>query len=243
MLAPILFVDEKKVEGTFEYRFRELKNQLEDCEDIIEFISDLEIKHSVDPYTDFVMIQPNPYLQSRKIIFVHVSQDSPIYNEPLYNALKASQHNTLFARFSGQGSLNTNRESLRFQRHEHIYNMQTKGFQLAIRFYKQSNLFEPYILVYGKQAFSKKIEKAESEIQWIERNITNQTQLQQHRGNRHFENIMYLADLDTTRIEKGREYMKTINSYTDYVDIMRKYAQQAKDISRLNNELLKSLIV
>ncbi len=132
MIAPILFVDEK-LAGS-EYRFLKLKNKFKEHSHVIEFMGDLDLEYHLNEYTGEIDYTPNPYLETRKIVFIHASLDTPKYPESVINKAKEIHKNTIFVKFSNGRDPNSRIENLIFNRDEHIYNQDKERLQKGIEY-------------------------------------------------------------------------------------------------------------
>lgn len=243
MIAPILFVDEKTVEGSTQYRYQKLHNNLKDYIHSIEFIGDLDLEYHLNEYTGEVDYTLNPYLETRKIVFIHASLDTPKYPESVINKAKEVHKNTIFVKFSNGRDPNPRIENLIFNRDEHIYNFDKNGFRKFIAFYAQTGRFEFYLFEHGEGAFKQKEDEANLAFDAIKRNIKNDEIFKKRMGDANFLKIMRLADIyqNKERLQKGIEYINSLIHKEEYFAMLERYVKKISEQASTDAEILKNL--
>jgi len=241
MIAPILFVDEK-LAGS-EYRFLKLKNKFKEYSHVIEFMGDLDLEYHLNEYTGEIDYTPNPYLETRKIVFIHASLDTPKYPESVINKAKEIHKNTIFVKFSNGRDPNSRIENLIFNRDEHIYNQDKDGLKKFITFYDKTGRFEFYLLEHGGDAFRQKEKETNFAFEAIKKSIKNDELFKKRRGDANFLKIMRLADIyqDKERLQKGIEYINTLIHKEEYFAMLERYVKKIIEQASADTETLKNL--
>lgn len=244
MLPPILFVDDKVDVNSNEYRYKKLERILSSYSNLVEFIGDLELNYSINEYTGEVDYIANPNLNVRKIVFIHASLDMPRYPEIVINEAKLVHQDTMFIKFSGERVPNLRKENLIFSRKEHIYNFETNGFELFIKFYSETKKPEYYFLKYGKDAFDVKSEEVNRAYNRIKSNKKIKEQLDSKKLDGNFEDIMRLANIyeDKERYERGIKYILSLESVSEYFKTLDKYVRLIKESILEDREKLINIL-
>lgn len=244
MIPPILFVDDKVDGDSNEYRYKKLERILSSHSNLVEFIGDLELNYSINEYTGEVDYIPDPNIDIRKVVFIHASLDRPRYPEIVINEAKLIHQDTMFIKFSGERVPNLRKENLIFLRKEHIYNLESNGFELFIKFYSETKKQEYYFLKYGKYAFDAKFDEINRAYNRIKSNKKIKEQLNSKKLDGNFEDIMRLANIyeDKERYKKGVEYILSLESVSEYFTTLDKYVKLIKESIFKDQEKLTSIL-
>lgn len=155
MNKPILFVDEKEDENNKSVkRYESAKTLLYTlgCEDMIEFIGDLELEQIKDEETENITYVPNPIFNDRKLVIIHAAKGdiSNRYSSDMVEVIRPLFPDTIFLEFSGAAKTNLDIRDLRLRRKEHIYKDGGYKLFLFVAYFKKYNQFVFDLLLKGE---------------------------------------------------------------------------------------------
>lgn len=224
MRPPILFIDDKK-EGPekTEFRFRRLEKKLHEFSDLIEFSGDIVLNTEKDSQTGEEIYIPDPYLDDRKLVFIHSSYSKPgetdksINSSTTINQAKLYHKNTLFARFSGESSYFRNLDGLVFNRTKHIYNYEDDTIYNFIRFFKLFDWFEFDILAKEPGSLKKRVEEADELIERIQIQFEDNMEISKIISSYDFDDLLRISLNNRDLIKAVKQYFALIQTQEEFM--------------------------
>jgi len=240
MIRPILFIDEKEIEGTNRPRYGSLKELLYQygCNDTIEFLSDVGIKDFKDK--EDIRTITKPIFDKRKLIIIHASKNDEDnkFSSDIVKNFRSTYSEIIFAEFSGRAKINLNEVDLRFRRNENIYEDGGVRLLLFTLFFKKYNEFEFEILIKGDELLEKAKKNSKILFESIKNSINTIKDLDNNRNDKNFEDLLRLSGLNYYEIENQKKIIKNIYSREEYLQFLIKYQNKIeKKYCEIQNKL------
>jgi hypothetical protein len=224
MRPPILFIDDKKEEPErIEFRFRRLEKELNEFSDLIEFSGDVVLNTGKDSQTGEEIYIPDPYLDDRKLVFIHSSYNKPgetdktINSASTINQAKLYHQKTIFARFSGESSYFRNLDGLVFNRTKHIYNYEDNTMYNFIRFFKNFDWFEFDILTKEPGSLLKRVEEVENYMNRIQMQFKLKKEISEIISSYDFDDLLRISLNNREIIKAVKQYFTTITNHEEFI--------------------------
>lgn len=243
MIQPILFVDEKKIEGTNQYRYASLKELIYqfDCENTIEFLSDIGIKDFKNK--EDISVITSPIFDQRNLIIIHASKNDEDnkFSSDIVKVFRSTYPKIIFAEFSGRAKINLNENDLRFRRQENIYEEGGVRLLLFTLYYKKYNEFEFEILIKGNELFEKAKRNSDILFNSIKNSINSTNDLENNRDDKNVEDLLGLLGLNFSEIEVQKEILNNIFSIEEYLHFLIEYQNKIEEKYSIIQHKLNSI--